>query len=158
MNIRTDSGMTLIELLLVLLLIAILSVIAFNAYTNFTLDAQTAVTTDKLNALKTAIVGDPRLVTSGTFSKPGFLSNCLAAPTVLTDLTVMPASGTCSVVYDPFLKHGWNGPYVSTSDANWNKDAWGTTISYTPSGSTGTIKSCGPDKTCGNSDDISVTF
>ena len=155
----SSAGFTLIEILMVLVLVAILSRMAISQFVNFNLDAQTQVTKDKLNSLKTAIIGDARLVSAGKYSKQGYESHCLGPPAaVLTDLNTMPAAGTCSVVYDPFTKRGWRGPYVSTAatDPNWNKDAWGTTITYTFA--TRTIKSCGPDAVCGNADDISVTF
>jgi len=114
------------------------------------------VTNTKLNAIKVAIIGDARFVAGGKYSKQGYETHCLAVPTVITDLSTQPASGTCASVYDPFTKQGWRGPYVDSTNADWSKDAWGTALVYSSAGRT--IKSCGPDSTCGNSDDITLSF
>jgi type II secretory pathway pseudopilin PulG len=49
---------------------------------------------------------------------------------------------------------GWCGPYVNvvfTQDSNQFKtDGWGTLFQY----DTVTLRSCGPDRTCGNADDL----
>lgn len=158
--IRTDSpGFTLIEIMMVLLLLGILTRIAITAFTDFSTEAKTTVSRDKMNAIKSAIVGDARFVAGGKYTKQGYEAHCLAPPTLLTDLPTMPGAGTCSVVYDPFTKRGWRGPYVSTTDTNWNKDGWGTTFEYYVAGPPArTIRSCGVDATCGNADDITITY
>ena len=153
------SGFTLVEILMVIILIGILSTVGITQFINFNRDAKSAVTTEKLNALKTAITGDPRFVSGGQLTNAGFEGHCLAPPASLPDLITLPASGTCAVAYDPFAKRGWRGPYVSASDPNWNKDAWGSAIEYFVVGPPArTIRSCGPDLICGNSDDLSVSF
>jgi len=153
------AGFTLVELLMTILVLSILTTIGVTQFTDFGKDARIAVTTEKLMALKSAIIGDPSFHAAGEYTKQGFQVHCGAPPTILDDLITMPAAGTCSTVYDPFLKTGWRGPYVSTTDPSWNKDAWGTTFEYYVVGPPArTIRSCGPDKTCGNTDDISVTF
>jgi len=167
----SSAGFTLIELLMAISIISILAVVGVTQFSDFGTDAKKALTMEKLMALKVAIDGDPHFYAAGEFSKAGFQANCGAAPAValpataaqLTDLITMPSSGTCATVYDPFTKLGWRGPYVSTTDSSWNKDAWGTYIEYSINApltipATGTLLSCGPDLTCGNSDDISVTF
>ena len=144
---------------MVLTVTAILATVGINSFVTFSEDAKKAVTQEKLNALKAAIIGDPRFVDAGKYLKLGYESQCGGLPSSLTDLITMPAAGTCSTVYDPFLKTGWRGPYVNSSDPNWNLDGWGITIEYFSSGPPArTLRSCGPDKTCGTADDISVTF
>jgi hypothetical protein len=133
--------------------------VAISQFVNFGKDAKAAVTLERLNALKTAINGDPRMVSAGQFANAGYEAHCQAPPTSLTDLVTQPAAGVCAATYNPFQKTGWRGPYVSSSDASWNKDAWGTAFEYFVAGPPArTIRSCGPDLTCGNTDDISVTF
>ena len=159
MKDSTSAGFTLIEILMVVMLIGILSAVGITQFVNFNRDAKAAVTVEKLNVLKTAIVGDPKFVSAGQFTNAGFESHCLAPPATLTDLTVMPGAGTCAVAYDPFAKRGWRGPYISNTDPAWNKDAWGAAIEYFVLGPpVRTIRSCGPDLICGNTDDLSVTF
>ena len=142
-----------------ILILVILATIGITQFTDFSSNARTAVTMEKLNAFKTAIMGDPHFYAGGEYTKQGYQAHCAAPPTTLSDLVTKPAAGNCSTVYDPFLKTGWRGPYVSNADASWEKDAWGTTIEYYVSGPPArTIRSCGADKICGNTDDLSVTY
>ncbi len=149
-------GFSLIELLMVIALIAILARMGISQFSDFSSDARTAVTNTKMNAIKIAIIGDARFVSAGKNSKQGYEVHCLAVPTALSNLSTQPGSGTCASTYDPFTKRGWRGPYVNSTDSNWDKDAWGTAFNYTSG--TRTLKSCGSDATCGNSDDITLTF
>jgi len=149
-------GFTLVEMLMVILVVAILAGIGISQFVDFAGDAKQAVTKDRLNQIKTAIVGDPRLVSGGVYTQPGFLGHCGAVPSVLDDLVSMPASGNCAIPYDPMTRVGWRGPYLSTSSGDWNLDAWGTLIQY--DSLFRTLTSCGPNLGCGDVDDISVSF
>jgi hypothetical protein len=55
---------------------------------------------------------------------------------------------------------GWCGPYIDVAfgenSAEFKTDGWGTTFSWTSG--TGTLKSCGSNRTCGDSDDITYTI
>ncbi len=153
------SGFTLVEILMAVLLLSVLATIGITQFTDFSKDARTVVTTEKLMALKTAIMGDPQFHAGGEYTKQGYQAHCTTPPAALADLITMPVAGNCTTVYDPFLKTGWRGPYVTTTDSLWNVDAWGTAIEYYVTGPPArTIRSCGPDKTCGTTDDITVTY
>jgi prepilin-type N-terminal cleavage/methylation domain-containing protein len=159
MRAERTSGFTLIEVLLTLLLVSILATVAISQFINLGNDAKTAVTTERINSLKIAIIGDARYNSAGQLTKIGFEANCLGLPTTLTDLITQPSAGICAAVYDPFGKRGWRGPYVSSSNSYWNLDAWGTAIQYFNTGPPArTLRSCGPDLVCGTSDDIAITF
>src|SRR5687768_17511866 len=86
-SISSSSGFTLIEILMVLLLLGIITRIAVVQFTNFTYEAKAAVTRERMNSIKVAIVGDSRFVSHGKHTKPGFEFHCLAAPAAITDLT-----------------------------------------------------------------------
>jgi general secretion pathway protein G len=140
------SGFTLIEILMAVSVVAIVAAVSVPRFIDYRNDAKAAVTTDTLNSIKLAITGDART------GRTGYLSHMGAVPTSLNDLV---AQGT-QPAYDPINKIGWNGPYLDTSNANWNKDGWGTAIQYTPASRT--LRSCGPNANCGDADDIVVTF
>jgi len=158
-TIALPCGFTLVEALMVILILGILATIGVTQFTDFSKDARTAVTNEKLVAIKLAIIGDPHFYAGGEYTKPGYQAHCGAPPVTLNDLITMPGAGACSTVYDPFLKTGWRGPYLSSTDSSWNQDGWGTTLEYFVTGPpVRTIRSCGPDKICGNTDDLSLTF
>ncbi len=147
-----NSGFTIIEILMVIALVGIVSAVALPQFLDFRKEANTAVTKQKLNELKVAIVGDPRIASNGRYEQPGYLNHMGAAPAALNDLRVRGAQA----IYDPFSKRGWRGPYITISDSSWNIDSWGSTLQY--SSATRTIRSCGSDKVCNNADDLTVTF
>ena len=137
---------------MVLMIVSVVSIIALPQFLDFSRDAKTAVTNEKLMVIKQAIIGDGRIVSEGRVVAAGFISNVGSVPTALTNLTTQGAFAN----YDPFTKIGWRGPYVNSTDVNWNKDAWGTLLEYSQAGRY--IRSCGPNLTCGNADDITVSF
>lgn len=146
------DGFTLIETLMVILLVAILTTVVLPQFVDFKNDAKTAVTKEKLAALKKAIVGDAGQVANGSFINAGFENHLGSPPATLSELAVQGAYDS----YNPFTHRGWRGPYIDTSVGDWDKDAWGTTLEYDDGGRV--ITSCGVDLTCGNSDDLFVTF
>ncbi len=143
---KQPSGFTLIEILMVVLLVSIVSAVAIPQFIDFRKDAKIAVSQEKLNSIRLSITGDART------QRTGYISHMGALPANLTDLTT---KGT-KIDFDPISKTGWNGPYIDSSVTDWNLDAWGTALQY--SSTNRNIKSCGPNKTCGDSDDLTVTF
>ena len=152
LRIEDRAGFSLTEVLMAVLLIAILSVIGVTQFTNFAKDARISVNKDRMDALKKAITGDPKLVANGQYVSPGYESQVGWLPTSLNDLVTVCSN--CSA-YNYYTKTGWRGPYVSNL-SGWNQDAWGIAFNY--NGSNRTITSFGPDKGSGGGDDISVTF
>lgn len=131
---------------MVILLVAIVSAVAITQFVDFRKDAKTAVTNERINTIRLAIIGDPRT------NRSGYISHFGVVPANLTALAVQGAQAN----FDPIAKRGWAGPYIDSSLSYWSQDAWGTNLVY--SSSLRTITSCGPNLTCGNADDIVVTF
>jgi general secretion pathway protein G len=146
MSLPKPSGFTLVEILMVIALVAITSAVAIPRFLNLRNDARQAVTSDRMVSLRNAIVGD----SSG--NKLGYVSHMGALPATLNDLATKGSKPD----YNPLNKTGWNGPYVDATVASWDRDAWGTAYQY--STTTRTLRSCGANLTCGDADDISLSF
>jgi len=91
------------------------------------------------------------------------LSELLSQPSSMSSCFVQYSSTYTTVQYP----QGWCGPYIDPSlflgdTTAYQEDAWGTTISLSASSSSGvytyTLQSCGENLTCGDSDDITLSF
>lgn len=132
------SGFTLLEILMAVTLVAIVSAVALPRFIDFRGDASSAVTMDRMASLRDGL--------------KKFQANMAAAPAALANLTTQGTQPN----YDPINKVGWNGPYVDGTVTGWNLDGWGTAYQY--NAGTRTLRSCGPNKTCGDADDLVVSF
>ncbi|NDG84654.1 MAG: type II secretion system protein, partial [Proteobacteria bacterium] len=72
---KATHGFTLIELLMVILVVVILATIGVTQFIDYGTDARIAVTKDRLNQIRTAILGDPRLVSGGVYTNPGYFGH-----------------------------------------------------------------------------------
>src|SRR3989338_11629730 len=106
---RSPSGFTLVEILMVILLVSIVSGIAVTQFVDFRGDAKTAVTKGRLSSFHSAIKGD------AASARAGYLSDLGTIPASLNDLVVLGTKPT----YNPLTKLGWNGPYVDSTVADW---------------------------------------
>lgn len=144
---------------MVIVILGIVGVFAVPRLFNLATAAPREATKNEMSALRRAIVGDPNLTTAGTPTMRGYLIDCGAVPTALGNLTVRPAS--CPA-WNPFLKTGWNGPYIDANIGDYTRDAWGNL--YTLDGPNRILVSNGPDgvkqtvgATC-SGDDICTLF
>jgi type II secretory pathway pseudopilin PulG len=91
-----------------------------------------------------------------------YYSQVSAYPSSLGDLMTQPgpvASCSATVAQGTNTElQGWCGPYLDQvfveNTNSYQTDGWGTLFQYSTSSSPPTLKSCGPDRTCGDSDDI----
>jgi len=157
-----ESGWTLIEVIIILILVGIVAAVAVPRYIDLGSRAGINTTREKLENIRRAIVGDPSAVSGGKYSAAGFWGDRGVLPTTLTDLVVKGGQPT----YDKYTRRGWNGPYVDTQmvgvkyqafvDA-WNNDiAYATVPPATPTARTFTLTSPGPPG--GSPITITVTF
>lgn len=126
---KSIRGVTIIELLVVIFIIGVF--VAFfvpNTLKRTSDNARVTATRQKLNQLKQAIVGNPELVSGGEFSDLGFKGDVGRLPRNLMELAVKPSDVDS---WNPFTKHGWNGPYIrDDGKQSFIFDAWGDSIKF----------------------------
>lgn len=147
------------ELVIVMSIVAILAAVAIPNMIDMRSDAQSAVTKDRMLAIKRAIVGDGKVVSGGTYAFSGYESDMGAPPGGLTSLVTNPNTGNSTQDYDPITRSGWRGPYMeSSSISDFTKDSWGSAFVFTTSPRL--IRSWGPNKAnnTGGTDDIDLTY
>lgn len=157
-----ESGWTLIELVIILVLLGILAAIAVPRYVDLGTRTGINTTQQKLQNIRQAIVGDSSATSGGKYSAQGFRGDRGVLPTSLTDLVVQGGQPA----YDKYTRRGWNGPYIDTQmvGASYQAfvDAWNNSITYatvpanTQTARTFTLTSPGPPG--GSSITITVTF
>jgi len=122
----TRNGVTLLELLVVLMILSIILTAAVKTW-DVTLERGRAETTSrKLNQLVTAIVGEPDYIVAGQRVDFGFVGDVGRLPANLQELMVFPISPPESSL--------WRGPYLRStfneSPDGFRIDGWGDTIAY----------------------------
>ena len=120
---RRARGVTLLELLVVLMILSIILTAAVKTW-DVTLERGRAQTTaSKLTQLVKVIVGDPDYIVTGQRADFGFVGDMGKLPDSLRDLVVAPSGSTT-----------WRGPYIRStfnqSDSGYRIDGWGVAIIY----------------------------
>jgi prepilin-type N-terminal cleavage/methylation domain-containing protein len=120
---RQDRGVTLLELLVVLMILSIVLTAAVRTW-DVTLERGRAQTTSqKLSQLVKVIVGDPDYVVAGQRADFGFVGDEGRLPNSLQELVVRPDGDSV-----------WRGPYIRStfnqSADGYRIDGWGDTIVY----------------------------
>ena len=146
-RISDRRGFSLISVMLVILSISLAAVMVLALVPPSILTGRTIQTRERLIDIKGAIQ-------KYYDDHGGFYP-------VLLDLLMLDEGIPCEVDNDSssptYQKlQGWCGPYLDSifaEDPNdFQTDGWGTLFDYDPV--TGAIKSCGPDQSCGNGDDL----
>jgi prepilin-type N-terminal cleavage/methylation domain-containing protein len=177
---RGARGFTLVELLVVISVLGI--ILAFFVPTivgRITTNARRVATMQEMRVLRDAIAGNPEQTIGGEMVVTGFKNDMGRWPLHLIELvTDHPGDGMYAAItypgkyspleaWDPYLKKGWNGPYVR-EDGNmaYLEDAWNTDYRFYVVGSEMVgLWSAGPDQLfyhvdpgANDSDDIWVRF
>lgn len=158
-RVKGNTGFTLMELVMVIMLVGILAVVAVPNLIDFGSDARTAVTRDEMLTIKRAILGDSRVAVKGAIVFAGYEADMGALPSKLEDLVKNPGTGDTTQDYNPLKRSGWRGPYVDNSTvSDYSSDAWDTAYVY--SSASRLIRSWGEDGAddTGGDDDIDLTF
>lgn len=120
---HTQSGYSLIELIVVVIIIAILATVAVRSLSGSADVARTEETIAEMNRLAAAIAGEPATVSSGTRTTYGYVGDVGALPPSLDALASNPGLAT------------WKGPYIRDEFSDgateyFRTDAWGDPYTY----------------------------
>lgn len=122
---RENSGYSLVELLVVIVIVAVLASITLRSLRNATDVARTEETRRELDRLAWAIVGNPTLVSGGARTGFGYVGDVGGLPDSLGALVNNPGGYAT-----------WDGPYIGdeftagSGDSEYRFDAWGQAYSY----------------------------
>jgi len=176
---RGARGFTLVELLVVISVLGI--ILAFFVppiVGRVTTNARRVATLQEMRMLRDAIAGDPDIRMAGEMVVTGFKNDIGRWPRDLVELaTSDPDTGiyvgrpypgkTKLPAWDPYLKKGWNGPYVrEDGNMGYTEDAWGVDYRFYVKGTeTLGLQSAGADNLfyqvdpgANDSDDVWVMF
>ena len=142
-----QSGFTLVELVIIIVTLGILAAVAIPKFGDMAENSKVTATTEEMQNLKRAIIGNPKVVAGGELIDRGFMGDVGFAPSQLSDLAVKPGSLS---VYNKLTRLGWNGPYIDSDNNSYSTDSWG--AAYVYSAGSRTIKSVG------GADTITVSF
>ena len=150
MRLLLKNGFTLIEVIVVMAIISIMAGIMITMVYRVWESSDEEITRTRMRELKTALVGDRRIVQNGVRTHFGYAGDIGQLPESLHDLIVDPGAAN------------WNGPYLPAGfdAATFNRDAWDRAIEYATatdaSGrrSTAVLASYGADGVAGTADDI----
>jgi prepilin-type N-terminal cleavage/methylation domain-containing protein len=122
---RLEQGVTLLELLVVLMILSLILTAAVKTWDVTLQRGRIEQTGRKLDQLATSIVGDPNYIVGGRRVDFGYVGDMGELPLTLADLVVRPTRADTNV---------WKGPYLrstySESPDAYRVDAWGDTIVY----------------------------
>ena len=137
---RSQNGYTLIEMVMVVVILGVLSAIAFKSMGKVTEVTRTEETRQKMDRLAWAITGDRELVSGGSRIDFGYVGDIGALPPTWDALVANPGSYTT-----------WKGPYIQdkfaagAANSDFMVDAWGkpysapNSITFTSSGGPSTV-------------------
>jgi len=120
--ISSEKGMTLIELVMVIIIIGIIAGVAMQSMTSVISTGRMEATKRELTSLAHAVAGNPEIIGNGARVDFGYFGDVGALPPDLEALVNNPGYGT------------WDGPYINTDFVqaadDYKKDAWGVAYSY----------------------------
>lgn len=124
LSTSSQSGVLLLELLIVLMIIGLLITGAVKTWDVTIQQTRFTQTTKEMDQLVYAIVGNPELYSEGRRTDFGYVGDMGKLPDSLIDLVIRPSSDDST----------WHGPYIKVKFAenpdDYLKDAWGNNYIY----------------------------
>lgn len=118
-----QKGMTLIELVMVIIIIGILAGVGMKSMDSALVTAKIESTKAELNALAGAVAGNPDIISNGCRVDFGYIGDVGSFPPNLDALVTNPGGYTT-----------WRGPYIKNnfvqSTDDYKKDAWNALYTY----------------------------
>ncbi len=160
---KFQSGFTLVETLMTVVLVGVLSVASISYLQNDMEEIRFDDTVLELEKIKLAMIGDESISINGERTNFGFQGDIGGAPTTLSDLITQGAYPVWSVSLAERVPVGWNGPYLqdTTGVADITTDSWGNSYTYDRTGDPITVISLGADNASGGTgldSDITVSI
>lgn len=157
-RITTEDGVSALGLMVVLAILAAAATVAVPLLYDPPLLSREQLTLEKMQAIKTAIIGDPSRQPLRSRHSFGFVGDLGVLPSNLEELFLQGGYPDFTAVLDHHIRFGWRGPYLQSAlSAQGHRlallDAWGTPFAYTGDGINQTIESAGPDRDFPNSGD-----
>ena len=122
---KSESGFTLVEVVMVIIIMAIIAAVAMRSMDKGLETARVEETRNEMNQLAEAIAGNPSLYSNGMRTSFGYVGDVGSLPANLDALTTNPGYGT------------WKGPYIRSDfsgyTSDFKKDAWGKLYAYSGS-------------------------
>jgi len=172
MKLDSRPGWTLVELMIVIGIIGLLAAFMVPRLVSRTMTlARITATRQQMDEIRKALVGDPNLVNEGELVSPGYHGDVgswpPSAPGDTVGLTWLWRAPPGVPTYNPYTRHGWNGPYIrADSSLRYLDDAWENPFRFVRDANNNPIglESAGPDGIYGPPlpgspvDDIIVMF
>ena len=152
MDSQTSRGFTLVEVLMVLIIIGVLATMSLSTMGTSLEEARFNSTLSDMKTLRDAAVGNVNLEDSfGRRAHFGFFGDIGAIPATIGALTAIGAKAAWATDATSRISSGWNGPYLSSTNASkdYTKDAWDNAYTYTTTASGAKFVSKGADGAVG---------
>lgn len=154
-------GFSLVEFIMILILVAVLGGITFSQLGG-TVDSQRwEITRRKMDAIRTAILGDETVDEEGHRRHFGFHGDMGRMPVSLTELVTQGAQPAWAFNTFYGIGAGWRGPYVEkelVADSAVDLDGWGRTFVYATAGTLGMLGADGAAGGTSYGADLTYTF
>lgn len=140
------AGLTLLELVVVLGILAVLSTVAVHSLEPIADQARYESTQNLLNDLRQALVENPSTFVADTGTLPANVEALLEKPAGVIDRTLQSFDSDRDFIDDITLATGWNGPYLHLGAGLTEVlDGWGSVPTFSASGGALEIQSLGSD-------------